>query len=286
MVGANMIVGVDLNPAREALGRKFGMTHFVNPNDLGGSDLVRPPRRTDRRRRRLQLRMRRQHQADAPGAGMLPSRLGQIGDHRRRGRRPGDSDAAVPARHRPHWMGTAFGGAKGRRDVPKIVDWYMDGKIDIDLADHPHDAGREDQRRVRPDAQGRVDPQRRHVLVGRKPRHDRSQDRRSHHREESRRSARGGFPVPTACFPSSTSRPSMRQKHWMVPDACRGQAATALIGSVHTWIVKTAAAHHPDRHLPRQSTSSGTIPAGTSSTRRSSTVCSACGCRTRSRSTS
>ena len=90
LVGANMIVGVDLNPAREALGRKFGMTHFVNPATLEGKDLVAPPGRADRRRRRLFLRMRRQHQADAPGAGMLPSRLGQVGDHRRRRRRPGD----------------------------------------------------------------------------------------------------------------------------------------------------------------------------------------------------
>ena len=105
MVGANMIVGVDLNPAREALGRKFGMTHFVNPKDARRQGSGRASRRADRRRRRLQLRMRRQHQADAPGAGMLPSRLGQVGDHRRRRRRPGDRHAPVPARHRPHLDG-------------------------------------------------------------------------------------------------------------------------------------------------------------------------------------
>ena len=62
------------------------------------------------------------------------------------------------------WKGTAFGGARGRTDVPKIVDWYMEGKINIDdLITHtmPLDAH---QRRVRPDARGRVDPRRRHVL--------------------------------------------------------------------------------------------------------------------------
>ena len=51
------------------------------------------------------------------------------------------------------WKGTAFGGARGRTDVPKIVDWYMDGKINID-AHHAHHAARQDQRRVRPDASG------------------------------------------------------------------------------------------------------------------------------------
>ena len=63
---------------------------------------------------------------------MLPSRLGQIGDHRRR--RRGQEIATRPFQlvTGRTWMGTAFGGAKGRRDVPKIVDWYMDGKIDID----------------------------------------------------------------------------------------------------------------------------------------------------------
>ena len=63
------------------------------------------------------------------------------------------------------WKGTAFGGARGRTDVPKIVDWYMDGKINIDdLITHVMPLERH-QRCVRPDAQGRVDPQRRDVLV-------------------------------------------------------------------------------------------------------------------------
>ena len=59
MAGANMIVGVDLNPAREALAEKFGMTHFVNPKDVGG-DLVPHLVELTKRRRRLQLRVRRQ----------------------------------------------------------------------------------------------------------------------------------------------------------------------------------------------------------------------------------
>jgi Zn-dependent alcohol dehydrogenase len=63
---------------------------------------------------------------------VLPQGLGRLGDHRRGGRGPGDLDAPVPARHRPVWKGTAFGGARGRTDVPRIVDWYMDGKLSID----------------------------------------------------------------------------------------------------------------------------------------------------------
>ena len=63
---------------------------------------------------------------------MLPQGLGPEHHHRRRGAGAGDLDPAVPARHRPLWKGTAFGGARGRTDVPKIVDWYMEGKINID----------------------------------------------------------------------------------------------------------------------------------------------------------
>ena len=63
---------------------------------------------------------------------MLPPRLGPEHHHRRRGGRAGDQHAAVPAGHRPRLEGQAFGGARGRTDVPQIVDWYMDGKINID----------------------------------------------------------------------------------------------------------------------------------------------------------
>jgi Zn-dependent alcohol dehydrogenase len=62
----------------------------------------------------------------------MPPRLGAIHHHRRGAFRRGNRDPAVPAGHRPVWKGTAFGGARDRTDVPKIVDWYMEGKIEID----------------------------------------------------------------------------------------------------------------------------------------------------------
>jgi S-(hydroxymethyl)glutathione dehydrogenase/alcohol dehydrogenase len=132
MVGAGMIVGVDLNPAREALGHKFGMTHFVNPKDIGGKDVVA-------------------HLVELTDGGADYS-FECVGNtqlmrqaleccHRGWGKSViiGVAGAGQEIATRPFqlvtgrsWMGTAFGGAKGRRDVPKIVDWYMDGKIDID----------------------------------------------------------------------------------------------------------------------------------------------------------
>ena len=83
MVGAEMIVGVDLNPKRKAIAEKFGMTHFVNPTRGAG----RPgplSGRPDQGRRRLQLRVHRQREGDAPGAGMRAPRLGPVDHHRRR----------------------------------------------------------------------------------------------------------------------------------------------------------------------------------------------------------
>ena len=131
MAGANMIVGVDLNPAREALGRKFGMTHFINPTAVGG-DLVAAL-------------------VDLTGGGADYS-FECIGNvevmrqaleccHRGWGVSVviGVAGAGQEIRTRPFqlvtgrvWKGTAFGGARGRTDVPKIVDWYMEGKINID----------------------------------------------------------------------------------------------------------------------------------------------------------
>ena len=63
---------------------------------------------------------------------MLPPRLGRIDHHRRGAVRHRDRHPAVPTGHRRAWRGSAFGGARGRTDVPRIVDWYMDGKIAID----------------------------------------------------------------------------------------------------------------------------------------------------------
>ena len=89
MVGADKIIGVDINPGARAAGRKVRHDALREPEGGGGRP-GRAPGRADRRRRRLQLRVRRQRRADAPGARVLPPRLGRVGDHRRRRRRAGD----------------------------------------------------------------------------------------------------------------------------------------------------------------------------------------------------
>jgi len=131
MVGADQIVGVDINPAREALGRKFGMTHFVNPNEIKG-DLVA-------------------HLVELTGGGADYS-FECVGNtklmrqaleccHRGWGVSViiGVAGSGQEISTRPFqlvtgrvWKGSAFGGARGRTDVPRIVDWYMDRKIEID----------------------------------------------------------------------------------------------------------------------------------------------------------
>ena len=132
LVGAGMIVGVDLNPAREALGRKFGLTHFVNPATLGGKDLVAHiveltdggadysfecVGNTDLMRQALECCHR------GWGVSVI---IGVAGAGQEIKTRPFQ---LVTGRV---WKGSAFGGARGRTDTPKIVDWYMDGKIQID----------------------------------------------------------------------------------------------------------------------------------------------------------
>ena len=131
IAGANMIVGVDLNPARKALGEKFGMTHFANPKEIEG-DLV--PYLVD---------------LTNGGADFSFECIGNVKTmrqaleccHKGWGESViiGVAPAGAEISTRPFqlvtgrvWRGTAFGGAKGRTDVPKIVDWYMDGKINID----------------------------------------------------------------------------------------------------------------------------------------------------------
>jgi S-(hydroxymethyl)glutathione dehydrogenase / alcohol dehydrogenase len=131
MAGADMIVGVDVNPAREALGRKFGMTHFVNPTTLG-QDIV--PYLVELTQGgadysfecvgNVQL-MRQALECCHRGWGVSVV-IGVAGAGQEISTRPFQ---LVTGRV---WKGTAFGGARGRTDVPKIVDWYMDGKIDID----------------------------------------------------------------------------------------------------------------------------------------------------------
>ncbi|HKA38777.1 MAG TPA: S-(hydroxymethyl)glutathione dehydrogenase/class III alcohol dehydrogenase [Burkholderiales bacterium] len=131
MVGAKMIVGVDINPARRALAEKFGMTHFVNPKEVGG-DLVAHLVNLTKGGADYSFEcignvdvMRQALECCHKGWG-VSTIIGVAG-------------AGQEIRTRPFqlvtgrvWQGTAFGGAKGRRDVPKIVDWYMERRINID----------------------------------------------------------------------------------------------------------------------------------------------------------
>ncbi|MEZ5785285.1 MAG: S-(hydroxymethyl)glutathione dehydrogenase/class III alcohol dehydrogenase [Xanthobacteraceae bacterium] len=131
LVGADMIIGVDLNPEKKAWGERFGMTHFVNPKEVEG-DLVA-------------------HLVNLTkgGADYSFECIGNVDlmrtalecCHKGWGESViiGVAPAGAEIRTRPFqlvtgrvWRGSAFGGARGRTDVPKIVDWYMDGKIEID----------------------------------------------------------------------------------------------------------------------------------------------------------
>jgi S-(hydroxymethyl)glutathione dehydrogenase/alcohol dehydrogenase len=131
MVGANMIVGVDLNPAKKAVAEKFGMTHFVNPQEIEG-DLV--PYLVDLTKGGADYTfecignvnvMRQALEACHKGWGVSVI-IGVAAAGQEINTRPFQ---LVTGRV---WKGSAFGGARGRTDVPKIVDWYMDGKINID----------------------------------------------------------------------------------------------------------------------------------------------------------
>ena len=131
LAGANMIIGVDLNSARETLAKKFGMTHFVNPKDVGG-DLVAYLVNLTKGGADYSFEcignvdvMRQALECCHKGWGVSVI-IGVAGAGQEIKTRPFQ---LITGRV---WKGTAFGGAKGRRDVPKIVDWYMDGKINID----------------------------------------------------------------------------------------------------------------------------------------------------------
>jgi S-(hydroxymethyl)glutathione dehydrogenase/alcohol dehydrogenase len=132
MVGADRIIGIDINPAKQAMARKFGMTDFINPNEIGADRVV-------------------QAIVDLTGGGADFSfdATGNVNVmrqaleccHRGWGESIiiGVAEAGREIATRPFqlvtgrvWKGTAFGGARGRTDVPKIVDWYMEGKINID----------------------------------------------------------------------------------------------------------------------------------------------------------
>ena len=132
MVGADKIIGIDLNPGKRAMAEKFGMTHFVNPDEVGRDKVV-------------------QAIVDLTGGGADFSFecVGNVHTmrqaleccHRGWGESIiiGVAASGQEIATRPFqlvtgrvWKGTAFGGARGRTDVPKIVDWYMEGKINID----------------------------------------------------------------------------------------------------------------------------------------------------------
>ena len=132
MVGADKIIGIDLNPGKRAMAEKFGMTHFINPDEVGRDKVV-------------------QAIVDLTGGGADFSFecIGNVHTmrqaleccHRGWGESIiiGVAEAGKEIATRPFqlvtgrvWKGTAFGGARGRTDVPKIVDWYMDGMIQID----------------------------------------------------------------------------------------------------------------------------------------------------------
>jgi len=131
LAGADMIVGVDVNPAREALGRKFGMTHFVNPKEVKGDivghlvDLTKGGADYSFECVGNTTLMRQALECCHKGWGKSTI-IGVAGAGQEISTRPFQ---LVTGRV---WQGSAFGGARGRTDVPKIVDWYMDRKINID----------------------------------------------------------------------------------------------------------------------------------------------------------
>jgi S-(hydroxymethyl)glutathione dehydrogenase/alcohol dehydrogenase len=131
LAGAAMIVGVDMNPDKKPWGERFGMTHFVNPGEVEG-DLV--PYLVDLTKGGADYSfecignvdvMRTALECCHKGWGESVI-IGVAGAGQEIATRPFQ---LVTGRV---WRGTAFGGARGRTDVPKIVDWYMDGKIEID----------------------------------------------------------------------------------------------------------------------------------------------------------
>ena len=130
MVGADKIIGVDLNPAREAMARKFGMTHFINPKEVpnlvdaivqltdGGADFsFECIGNTQVMRQALECTHKGWGRSIIIGVAAAGQEIATRPFQLVTGRK---------------WEGSAFGGARGRTDVPKIVDWYMDGKIAID----------------------------------------------------------------------------------------------------------------------------------------------------------
>ena len=137
LAGADMIIGVDLNPDRKEWGERFGMTHFVNAKEAG-KDLV--PLLVDMTKKGADQIGGADYTFDCTG-NVNVMRQALEACHRGWGVSVviGVAPAGAEIATRPFqlvtgrvWKGTAFGGARGRTDVPKIVDWYMDKKIEID----------------------------------------------------------------------------------------------------------------------------------------------------------
>ncbi len=137
MAGADMIIGVDLNNDKKEWGEKFGMTHFINPKEIEGSVV------------QAIVNLTKTEADQIGGADYSFDCTGNVKvmrdalecTHRGWGVSVviGVAPAGAEISTRPFqlvtgrvWKGTAFGGARGRTDVPKIVDWYMDGKVEID----------------------------------------------------------------------------------------------------------------------------------------------------------
>jgi S-(hydroxymethyl)glutathione dehydrogenase / alcohol dehydrogenase len=134
---ADMIIGVDINNGKKEWGERFGMTHFVNPTEIG-EDIV--PYLVNLTKRRGDLIGGADYTFDCTGNTKVMRQALECA-HRGWGKSViiGVAGAGQEISTRPFqlvtgrtWMGTAFGGAKGRTDVPKIVDWYLNGKIEID----------------------------------------------------------------------------------------------------------------------------------------------------------
>ncbi len=137
LAGADMIIGVDLNEDKKAWGERFGMTHFVNPKEIDGDIVAHLVNMT---KRRGDLIGGADYTFDCTG-NVTVMRQALESAHRGWGVSVviGVAPAGAEISTRPFqlvtgrtWKGTAFGGARGRTDVPKIVDWYMEGKIEID----------------------------------------------------------------------------------------------------------------------------------------------------------
>ncbi len=131
MAGADQIVGVDLNPEKRDMAARFGMTDFVNPLEVEGDLVAHLVALT---------KGGADYTFDATG-NVQVMRTALEAAHKGWGESIiiGVAPAGAEISTRPFqlvtgrvWRGTAFGGARGRTDVPKIVDWYMDGKVEID----------------------------------------------------------------------------------------------------------------------------------------------------------